>query len=114
LLGIHKDYWTPQNTNATFPRLVAGGGSYTNNFRASNWFIKSAAFFRFKNVNLGYNVPASVLSRVKISGVRVFVSGQNLFTITKAWNGFDPEINNANGEFYPVMRTYTAGFNVTF
>ena len=114
LLGIHKDYWTPQNTNATFPRLVAGGGSYTNNFRASNWFIKSAAFFRFKNVNLGYNVPASVLSRVKISGFRVFVSGQNLFTITKAWNGFDPEINNANGEFYPVMRTYTAGLNVTF
>lgn len=114
LLDIHKDYWTPQNQNATFPRLVAGGGSYTNNYRASDWYIRSASYFRFKNINLGYSLPAKVLDKVKISALRVFVSGQNLFTITKAWNGFDPEINNANGEFYPVMRTYTAGLNVTF
>lgn len=114
LLEIHKDYWTPQNPNAAFPRLLAGGGSYTNNFRASDWYIRSAAFFRLKNVNLGYSIPANVLSKAKISAVRIFVSAQNLFTITKAFDGFDPEINNANGEFYPVMRTYTAGLNVTF
>jgi hypothetical protein len=65
-------------------------------------------------VNLGYTIPASVLKKAKISSIRLFVSGQNLFTITKAWNGFDPEINNANAEFYPVMRTYTAGLNVNF
>ena len=114
LLDIHKDYWTPQNPNATFPRLLAGGGSYTNNFRASDWYIRSAAFFRLKNINLGYKLPANIVSKAKIAAVRVFVSTQNLFTITKAFNGFDPEIDNANGEFYPVMRTYTAGLNITF
>ncbi|MBC7887209.1 MAG: TonB-dependent receptor [Ferruginibacter sp.] len=114
LLDIHKNYWTPQNQNATFPRLLAGGGSYTNNFRASDWYIRSAAFFRLKNINLGYKLPANVVSKAKLAAVRVFISTQNLFTITKAFDGFDPEIDNANGEFYPVMRTYTAGLNVTF
>lgn len=114
LLDIHKDYWTPQNPDATFPRLLAGGGSYTNNFRASDWYIRSAAFFRLKNINLGYKLPAKIVNKAKIAAVRVFVSTQNLFTITKAFNGFDPEIDNANGEFYPVMRTYTAGLNITF
>jgi hypothetical protein len=54
------------------------------------------------------------LDKAKISALRVFVSGSNLLTISKAWKGFDPEINNANAEFYPLMRTYTAGINVTF
>jgi TonB-linked SusC/RagA family outer membrane protein len=114
LLGIHKDYWTPENQSADFPRLLASGGSYTNNFRASSWWIRSAAYFRLKNINLGYTLPEKLTKKAHISNVRVFVSGQNLFTISKAWKGFDPEINNANAEFYPVMRTYTAGINVTF
>ena len=114
LLEIHKDYWTPENPNADFPRLVAGGGSFTNNFRTSNKWIRSASYFRIKNVNLGYTLPNSILKKAKINNVRLFVSGQNLITFTKAWKGFDPEINDANGEFYPVMRTYTAGINVTF
>jgi hypothetical protein len=54
------------------------------------------------------------MRRVKIASARIFVSGSNLVTFTKSWNGFDPEINNANGEFYPLMRTYTAGINVNF
>jgi TonB-linked SusC/RagA family outer membrane protein len=114
LLDIHKDYWRPDNQNATFPRLLATGGSYTNNNRLSSWWIRSAAYFRLKNVNLGYTLPANILTKMRITNLRVFVSGQNLFTISKAWNGFDPEINNANAEFYPVQRTYTAGLNVTF
>ena len=52
--------------------------------------------------------------KVKIASVRFYVSGSNLFTVSKAWKGFDPEINNANAEFYPLMRTYTAGINVNF
>jgi hypothetical protein len=54
------------------------------------------------------------MEKAKISSLRVYVSAQNLFTITNAWDGFDPEINNANAEFYPVMRTFTVGLNVTF
>jgi hypothetical protein len=55
-----------------------------------------------------------LLSKVKIKSFRVFVSAANLLTISKAWKGFDPEINNANAEFYPLMRTFTAGVNVNF
>jgi TonB-linked SusC/RagA family outer membrane protein len=113
LLDIHRDYWTPNNPNATFPRLLPSG-SGGNNFVASDKWIRSAAYFRIKNINLGYRIPASILNKAKISSARVFVSAANLFTITKAWNGFDPEINNANAEFYPLMKTFTAGINVNF
>jgi TonB-linked SusC/RagA family outer membrane protein len=113
LLDIHKDYWTPGNPNATFPRLLPSGFGGNNYLLSSKW-IKSAAYFRIKNVSLGYRLPAAWLTRAKIASVRVFVSGANLFTISKAWKGFDPEINNANAEFYPLMRTYTAGLNVNF
>ncbi|MFN4312945.1 MAG: SusC/RagA family TonB-linked outer membrane protein [Chitinophagaceae bacterium] len=113
LLEHHKDYWRPDNQDATFPRLLPSGFG-GNNYLLSDHWIRSAAFFRLKNLNLGYTFPQSLVSKIKVSSVRIFVSGQNLFTITKAWDGFDPEINNANAEFYPVMRTYTAGVNVTF
>lgn len=113
LLEHHKDYWRPDNQNALFPRLLPSGFG-GNNYLLSDHWIRSAAFFRLKNVNLGYTVPQNLVKKIKVSSVRVFVSGQNLFTLTKAWDGFDPEINNANAEFYPVMRTYTAGVNITF
>jgi TonB-linked SusC/RagA family outer membrane protein len=113
LLDHHKDYWRPDNQNALFPRLLPSG-SGGNNFLLSDMWIKSAAYFRIKNINLGYRLPSEWLQKVKINSMRVYVSGQNLITFTKAWDGFDPEINNANAEFYPLMTTYTAGVNVTF
>jgi len=113
LLDIHKDYWRPDNQNALFPRLMPSGFG-GNNFLLSDRWIRSAAFFRIKNVNLGYTFPKTILDKLKVSALRIYVSGQNLFTATSAWDGFDPEINNANAEFYPLMRTYTAGLNVTF
>lgn len=113
LLNIHKDYWTTSNPNATFPRLLPAG-SGGNNFVASTQWIRSAAYFRIKNINLGYKLPASWMGKAKITSARLFVSAANLLTLTKAWNGFDPEINNANAEFYPLMKTFTAGINVNF
>jgi hypothetical protein len=113
LLEIHKDYWRPDNQNATFPRLLPSGFGGNNYLLSSQW-IRSAAYFRIKNINLGYTLPKQVLNKLKISSVRVFVSASNVITFTKAWDGFDPEINNANAEFYPLMRTTTAGINVTF
>jgi hypothetical protein len=55
-----------------------------------------------------------MLSKVKVKSLRIFVSAANLLTISKAWKGFDPELNNANAEFYPLMCTYTAGVNLNF
>ncbi len=113
LLEIHKDYWSPSNPNALFPRLLPAG-SGGNNYVASNLWIRSASYFRIKNVNLGYRLPQILLSRAKIPSARIFISASNIFTITDSFEGFDPEINNQNAEFYPLMKTFTAGLNVNF
>ncbi len=113
LLEIHKNYWRPDNQNADFPRLLPSGSGGNNFLLASQW-LRSAAYFRIKNINLGYTLKKQWLDKAKINAVRIYVSGSNLLTFSKAWKGFDPEINNANAEFYPLMRTYTAGINVTF
>lgn len=115
LLKMHKDYWTPSNPNARFPRLLPSG-SGGNNYVASSQWIRDASYFRLKNVNIAYRFPASWFKKtgMPISGAKIYVSGQNLLTFTKAWDGFDPEINNANAEFYPLMRTMTVGVNINF
>jgi TonB-linked SusC/RagA family outer membrane protein len=113
LLKLHKDYWTAENPDALFPRLLPAG-SGGNNFVTSSHWIKSAAYFRIKNVNLGYHIPDRIFGRSGITGARIYISAQNLLTFTKAWDGFDPEIDNANAEFYPLMKTYTLGLNINF
>jgi TonB-linked SusC/RagA family outer membrane protein len=74
-----------------------------------------ASYTRIRNVNIGYQLPLTVVSKVKgIRGVRVFVQGENLYTWTK-WRGFDSENGNDITRFnYPTPRTYTAGLNVNF
>lgn len=113
LLSIHKDFWTTENTDALFPRLLPAG-SGGNNFVTSTHWIKSAAYFRIKNINIGYTMPDRWFGKTSINGVRIYISGQNLLTFTKAWEGFDPEINNANAQFYPLMTTYTGGLSINF
>lgn len=113
LLEIHKDYWTPANTDATFPRLLPAG-SGGNNYLASSQWIRSASYFRIKNVNLGFRLPSRFTDRVKLRSARIYISGSNLFTFTNSWDGFDPEINNQDGQFYPLMKTFTAGVNINF
>lgn len=113
LLQIHKDAWSPTNRNATFPRLLPAG-SGGNNYVASSLWIRSASYFRIKNVNLGYRIPEGILNKLKISTARIFISASNILTITDSFEGFDPEINTQNAEFYPLMKTFTAGINVNF
>jgi TonB-linked SusC/RagA family outer membrane protein len=111
LLAVHKDSWTPNNPNATFPRLLPTIGVNGSN---SSFWVKNSAYLRLKNVNLGVRIPTSIAKKAGIERARLYVSGQNLFTNTKFWKGFDPEINNNNAEFYPLMKTYTVGINVNF
>ncbi|GAB2623703.1 TonB-dependent receptor [Emticicia sediminis] len=111
LLAMHKDYWTPENPNATFPRLTPTIGVNSTN---SSFWVKNSAYFRLKNVNLGMKVPQPLVKKLGIESARIYVSGQNLLTFTKFWKGFDPEQNNNNAEFYPLMKTYTVGLNLKF
>ncbi|MCD0488236.1 SusC/RagA family TonB-linked outer membrane protein [Pedobacter sp. MC2016-14] len=76
--------------------------------------IQDASFLRLRNLNIGYSLPKSVLQKLHVSGISVFVQGQNLLTWT-SWRGLDPENNSVYGRFqYPNARTYTGGLKINF
>ncbi|MCL6523837.1 MAG: TonB-dependent receptor [Thermoflavifilum sp.] len=106
-----KDYWTPQNPHAKYPRLTE---NLDINWKNSSYWLYNGAYMRLKNISLGYSIPNSILKKLNVSQIRVYISALNLFTISHYAPGFDPEINNVNGEFYPIMKTFTGGVNIRF
>lgn len=111
LLDMHKDYWRADNPDARFPRLTPTIG--VNSTNSSHWVINSS-YLRLKNVNLGIKLPQTLATKLKVQSARLYVSGQNLLTFTKFWEGFDPELTDNNANFYPLMKTYTVGVNLKF
>jgi TonB-linked SusC/RagA family outer membrane protein len=107
--AIHANSWTPQNTSASFPRLVTG----VQNYQSSSYWVKSGAYLRLKSLQLGYTLPKSLVQQVGISRCRLYVSGQNLLTFTSLPSDIDPEAPN-DSRYYPQVRTYTFGLNVEF
>ncbi|SKB88339.1 TonB-linked outer membrane protein, SusC/RagA family [Sphingobacterium nematocida] len=105
----HKDRWTPENTNSNFPRFAF---NEINNIQNSTFWMKSAAYLRLKNVQLSYTVPLSPRMQENIKALRIYVSGQNLFTHNKFWEGYDPEGPVGDGSWYPQMKVYSVGLNV--
>lgn len=112
MFEYQKDYWSPDNTGAAYPRLTAN--SIPNNYVTSSFWVRSASYLRLKNVVLGYTIPPALTNKAKIKSARVYLSGQNLVTWTNFFPGFDPEQRDTGGEFYPIMRTYTVGLNINF
>jgi TonB-linked SusC/RagA family outer membrane protein len=100
--------WKKPGDIAILPRISAA-----RNYTSRD--IYDASYSRLRNVNIAYNLPATVVAKIRgISGIRVFVQGENLYTWTD-WRGFDPENGNEYNRFsYPSPRTYTAGLNVNF
>jgi TonB-linked SusC/RagA family outer membrane protein len=110
------DTWTPDNPNAAYPILVPEANSADNFVKSDKW-IRNGAYTRLKNIMLGYSLPKSFLEKTKMDGVRFYISGQNLFTISHFYAGYDPEVNyggSLGGEFYPIMTTVTFGANFKF
>lgn len=109
------DTWTPENPNAEYPLLLIEGQAGTNpNNIVSDFWIKSGAYMRLKNLMIGYTLPASVLSKIKLEYLRFYISGQNLFTICNAYKGYDPENDVQGGSYYPLMQTFTFGIDLRF
>jgi len=106
--------WSPTNTEGSYPRVDArasssiNGGLYKNNF-----WLNNSAFVRLKNVSIGYNVPTALLSKYRISGLRLYANAFNLFTITKV-KDYDPEGSSESGQFYPQQRIINVGVNIQF
>ena len=108
----HLDRWTPENPNGRFP-LTHVDQNY-NYSTLSSFNVVSSNYFRLKNLQVGYTLPRSLLNSLRINQVRVYLSGQNLLTISDLDQGFDPE-SEVNAQFrYPNVKVYTAGFNVNF
>lgn len=117
--------WTPTNVNTNVPKAVFNDPivppSLTNGETSSRW-VEDGSFLKVQNVTLNYNIPASLLKKLKISSAKVYISGQNLGMFTK-YSGYDPESQNQSvknsqlGIDYAVQpqpRTILAGINVNF
>lgn len=107
----HKDRWTPDNPDASYPRLA---WNQTNNEQTSSFWMKNAAYMRLQNLQLGYTFPKTVMESIKIQNLRIYVSGRNLLTFDNFYDGYDPEAPVSNGGWYPQMASYTVGLNVNF
>jgi hypothetical protein len=113
-----KDRWTPTNPSTTMPRAAFEDPARNNRF--SSRFVEDAGFLRLRNVQLGYNIPAGLKSRLGfVDNFRIYVTGINVFTITK-YTGLDPEESyelsngNATNNFVPNTRSFLLGINATF
>ncbi|WP_394902575.1 SusC/RagA family TonB-linked outer membrane protein [Bacteroides xylanisolvens] len=116
LFRHQMDSWTEDNRNAEYPILVPEANAADNYVRSDKW-VRNAAYCRLKNMVLGYTLPQSLTKKLNIGSLRLYVSGQNLFTISNFYKGYDPEVSyggNQGGEFYPIMQTFTVGVDLKF
>ena len=104
------DAWTPTNTGSTIPAVSLINTNNEN--RASTYFIENASYMKLRNLQLGYSLPNTLVEKVKLQGIRVYVQAQNVFTVkSKGYTAPDPEVTNYQ---YPIPRIFTTGLNVTF
>ena len=106
------DYWTPENTDAKYPRVLPQPSQNTT--QTSDWWIRKINYLRLKSAELGYRLPASIVGRAHLQSVRAYVSAQNMLTWAKDMKDFDPEVSVNNGNYYPQQKVVTIGLNVTF
>jgi len=108
--------WHGAGTSNTYPSVNLGKNS---NAAPNSFYVESGAYFRMRNAQLGYTLPSSLLSKWKMSKVRVFANAQNAINIF-GYKGFSPEVGGAVGSrgidtsVYPLYATYNFGVNVTF
>ncbi|HVI46362.1 MAG TPA: TonB-dependent receptor [Chitinophaga sp.] len=119
---MYDNRWTPGNPNASFPAAFDRNDNVNN--RKSDFFLKNAAFLRLKTVELSYVLPQSLIARLNLQQVRVYVNGFNLLVFSQI-KDYDPELNGvtpksdypniraAGGSYYPQTRIFNAGINIS-
>lgn len=104
------DRWTPENVNASYPRLTLSGSS--RNYMTSSFWVQNASYLKMRNLQIGYTIPKNILSHLGVSNLRLYCSIDNLFTISK-FKGLDPEMVTTQ-TMYPLTRNYSFGINLSF
>ena len=112
VLENNLDHWTPENTNAYFPRLksyIAEGGKdlAINQTR----YLQDASYLRIKNITIGYTLPKELTMKARLERVRFYLTGDNIFEFTKLSKNYDPEIL---GTSHPMQRIFSFGLNLSF
>lgn len=108
-----NDTWNLNNRYSKLPRMVSGNTPRTQ--EASSYWLQSLDYVRMKNLQVGYNFPKRWLSQLGIDRIRLYISAENLFTLT-GWDGVDPEKakvgKNINEDPFPIMKTVSFGVNI--
>ena len=113
LAAAGTDYWQQPGDIVSRPQPLPGGNNSSNS--RSTRYIEDGSFLRLRNVTFSYNFPFELLDKAGIQNVRLYVQGQNLWTLTD-YSGFDPEMDESGSEFfrYPVGKSFTFGIDLTF
>lgn len=119
VLEQHLDYWSKDNPNGYYPRPYLTQAGVDKNQRTSTLYLQDASYLRLKNIQLGYTLPEKLIKDFWLKKVNVYVSAENILTITKLNDIFDPEaltgMNDASaGKTYPMQKSLSFGVNLTF
>ena len=110
-LNKHWNRWSEENPNGTFPRLSL---SSQTNYQLSTFWLQNASYVRLKNLMLSYTLPTDIIGRIGLSYAQIYVTGENLFTISGLDKGIDPEAGNTRGWSYSNVRKISLGLKLTF
>lgn len=118
-----EDYWTEENPNAFYPRPMTYNQATTGNYQINDRYMLNMAYLRCKTLTVGYSLPKTLLSKVKIQNLRIYFTGENLFTIDGVKPDIDPEIgiryvdtkqDQRNfGRSYPYQKTISFGLQLS-
>ncbi|MPN19289.1 hypothetical protein SDC9_166656 [bioreactor metagenome] len=108
-----ENSWTPENTNASFPRLSINTPN-TNNAYASTYWFRDGKYIRMKSAQLGYTIPKKFADKLSFDNIRIFVEGTNIFTLSGLPEGIDPERPGVTNGYYPQQKTFMGGLTISF
>lgn len=106
--------WEKPGDIATHPKAVEGGNNQA--FKSSSRYLEDGSFLKLRNVTLSYNIPSNIVKKVKLNGAKVYISGDNLLTLTD-FSGIDPEVGTSNSgnsgaSAYPMVKKVVFGINI--
>ena len=125
-LSYHYKYaWQPHPDDPSIninPDAILPASSFsasTNNSRVSDFWLRDVRYLRLKNINISYNIPNNIISKIGLNSTQLYLSTENIFTLTNLGiykNSFDPEFdpNTQTTRRYPITRSFTAGIKMTF
>jgi TonB-linked SusC/RagA family outer membrane protein len=123
----HKDRWTPTNPDASYPRLTASTSTNQNNTAYSDYWLFDTKYLRLKNLQVGYSIPKSIISKIGMQNIRIYFSAQNLLTfapqrfkalgVDPEFTTFDNKLKSANydpiaGRNYPNAKVIAFGIDL--